>query len=894
MSRPPFLARLLLELVPARHREFIIGDLEEEYVRRRLSRDGWFAAGVWYWRQTIASLISESRQHKPIVELGEPKRGSMFDTLRQDLRYTFRSLNARPVFTTVAVLTLALGIGANTGIYSIANWMMLRPVAGVSDADDLVLIEFAESPGNTVGLSWPNFTDIQKLLNSFEGLAGSSITSLQVLSEGAPPLAITATTVGGDYFGVLKVGMQRGRPIYARETEPGQHSPIAVISDRLWTQLYNRDPAVVGKTLHANKLAFTVVGVAPKGFQGSERLGTIDVWIPFSMLADLRHMDQSVYAIRGTGFRLRELIGRLKPDITVENAQADLERGLGALIAEYPKENEIYTERPVHVYAGIGVPVIQRERTALILKIMLGMVGFLLVISAANVANMLLVRATQKRSEAAMRRTLGASTTRLVMQQFAESIVISLLGGAAGLMVAGVLLRLIEGGRIFRLQTIENVPIDGRVLLFTLGVCLVTGLVFGLAPLRVLRKLNLSSELLGTSGRVTGRGLKLRNLIAITQIWLSLVLLVGALMLGRTLRSLQSIEIGFEAEGLAGVAISPEPQGYTSEQSPDLARAMLDQVRRSPAIASSAVMYGLPFSGGSSFSRAKDPLQRGSDAVEFQQQWITDGYFNTIGIRIVRGRGIEAQDWVGPKAAEIPVVLTEAAAHALFGSGDPIGRLFTEATRSPETMRVIGIAADARVSSLIEPPPPLVYLPLNALPFGYFSIVVRGRDRNAVEPELRRAVAAINPAIPPRFQFVSDNIRSFTAEQRLLSALFTLFSTLAVLLAGIGLYGVIASSVSERRREFGVRMALGANARKVLLMVALQSARLVVAGVALGLVAAYWLSQYLESQLFAVSRLDPVNYISAAVLFGVVAVVATAIPTQTATRLNPFVVLRQD
>jgi putative ABC transport system permease protein len=897
MARLPFLPRLLLRLtLPVRDREFIIGDLDEEYMLRQRPR-GVIRARLWYWRQAFWSIASETHYEMgsaPTVELGEPGRANMFDALRQDLRYAARSLNRRPVFTTVAVLTLALGIGANTGIFSVANWLLFRPVPGVNKQEQLAIVEFAEAPGQTSGISWLNLADMLARQRSFSALAGFGRTTLQVLATNAEPQQIGAEAVGGDYFGVLGLRVQLGRPILPQETVTGRPTPVAVITDQLWTELFQRDPNVIGRTFTANKVSLTVVGVAPAGFHGVVRNGDIQAWVPQSMSAELRHMSADYLLGRRAGV-LRELVGRLRPGATVESARSELQAILDDLRVQYPEENAFYAKRPVIVHEGIGVQILLRERTGATVKLMMLVVVMLLLISSANVGNMLLVRGIQQRADAAVRRALGASFSRLIRQTLTEAVVLSVCGGMAGLVLAAGFLKLIEGGQLLGLPPIENVRLDLQVILFTLTISVATGLLFGLAPALVLRHATVANELQTKAGRYTVSNRGIRSVIGVVQIALSLSLLVGALLLTSTLRNLQRVDLGFDARRIAGLYVNAEPQGYTRAQLPALQRRMLDQFRSAPEIEGAALAYAVPFMGMGYQGAVNDPLARSEKVIALDIQLVTDGYFDVLQLPILRGRAIEERDWTTP-GEPVSVVLSERAAAELFGHTDPLGRiLIVPLYDRKKELRVVGIAKDSRISGIHEPVPLLMYQPITEFPSTQISLVMRSRgNAAALEPVARRLLASVDPGFPGRFQLVSENVRKSIAEQRLLANMFALFSVVAVLLSAIGLYGLLAFMVGERTREFGIRLALGANTARVARLVARQAGLMVVLGVLIGMLGARWLSGLIRSTLFGVDVLNPAVYLIAIALFVGVCTLAAAVPTRAALRLQPTIALRHE
>ena len=890
MRRPPLLPRMLLRLLLRRsHREFILGDLDEEYAIR--GRNRW-----WYWRQSLGSIYAEAEaalRSSPSYTPGSPRRGSMFESTWQDVKYAWRSLNRRPFFSAIAVITLALGIGANTGIFSIANWMLLRPVAGVGAQEDLAVVEFANRPGNSLGLDWTNFADMRSRLRSVDGIAAAAFTNLQISVPNQSARLVFAHAVGGDYFGLLRTRMRLGRSILSEETEPGTTTSVAVISERLWTELFDRDPAVVGRTLHANKSALTIVGVAGDHFRGLERRGDIDVWVPLSIFPQLDRFPPELLTQRGAGVRMRDVIVRLRPGTPIEATSTELRQVMTQLLQAHPQENELYAERETTVYAGIGLPVFVRERTQTLTRLLLMMVGALLVISSANVASMLLVRGLQQRGDAAMRRALGASFSRLASQQLAEALLLATLGGAIGLVVARAFLAFIEGGTLMGMPPIENVPLDTNVLAFAAIVTIVTGIVFALAPLSVLRKASLSSLTQAASTRFSSRT-TIRDVITVVQVALSIVLLVGAVMLGRTMRNLQSVNLGFDPQRVTGFRLHPDAQGYVDDALPALRTRLVEAFNSRPEFEAAALTQSVPFSGMSWQNGVRDPQSNSDQHIRVQGVYVSDGYFAALGIPVLKGRPIERRDWTVDTAVT-KVVLSESAARRLFGERDPIGRSLYRGRTTLRELIVIGVVPDTRTVRPDEPPPMTVYEPIHALPSRNLAMVVRPRGSvEAAEPAMRRVLAAIDPQLALDLMPLSDNIRDQLSEHRLMSALLWLFSALAVLLAAIGLYGVLAFSVGQRTREFGIRMAMGAQAERVLMLVATKSALLVLSGLLIGLAGAVWLSRIVQSLLFGVDRFDAVTYVTAALLFIAISAAASYLPARAAVRVSPLTALRHE
>jgi putative ABC transport system permease protein len=901
MRRPPLFPRLLLGwFLPLRDREFILADLHEEYAQRTRDDAHRTSAYIWYWRQSLASLWSEGRYKLDEAQLGVPGQpgGSWFGALHQDTRHALRALNRRPVFSIVALLTLALGIGANTAIFSLVNWLLLRPLPGVTGQQELAIVEISREVGQSNGISWPNFADVANAQRSFVSMAGYGGADLQIQSDHAPPEGIRAQIVGGDYFGTLGMRMQIGRPINAAETVAGRPAHVVVINDALWQRLFQRDRNVIGKTVRANKIVLTVVGVTPSGFEGVERNQGVEAWVPLSIEPELRHASPGL-AERLNGRRggsIREMVARLRPGVRAEAAVEELQRILDQLRVQYPNENKNLAQRHVFVHPGIGVPILMRERTFNTVRLMLLVVSMLLLISSANVGNMLLVRGLQERSVAALRRALGASRNRIIGQQLAECMLLALGGGLLGLLVARAFLALMEGGQLLGLPEFRNVPLDWRVLAFTAAVSLGSGLLFTLAPARIVGRADPLVDLSTSSTRHTAGRYWGRKSITVAQIALSLALLIGAVMLTRTLINLQRTELGFDAERTAGIIVNAEPQGYQSAAMPALRAALLAALRSQPEIESAGLAHQIPFWTGGFSDRVRDPLARSDQPVSIDVQFASDGYLETLRIPIIRGRGLQPRDWNASQGNPVNVVLSEQAARTLFGDRDPIGQYVDQDRRTAgPRMFVVGVSGDSRLGQLHEEAPVLMYVPINNSPSTQLSAVMRARTSAAeLEPVIRRALGSVDPTLPFQFHAIAHNVRNSLADQRLLARLLAMFSGLAVLLAAIGLYGILSYMVDERRREFGIRMALGAHATGIARLVGTEAAGLVLAGVLLGILGARWLSTIMTSAITGVTAPSVALFVAASMLFVLIATMATIVPTLLATRVEPSITLRQD
>jgi predicted permease len=895
--QPPRLARQLLRLLlPADRREFIEGDLDERFALRVARGEPVRRARRWYWMNTLLSLKSGLRGREMQSATGEessvgPRRlKAVMVVLFGDARQATRVLVRRPGFTTVAVLTLALGLGANTAVFSMVNHVLLRPLPGVRNPDRLVVIEFhsAEEDRRT-GISQPNLTDLAAQVRTLEGLTGETIVRMQIRSGDEAPSSTTGLGVTGDYFGVLGVRPAAGRLLTAAETVPGSGAMTAVISESFWARWYDRDPAVVGHPLDVNGMTVTIVGVAGGGFRGSELTQQADVWIPLAAVSALRHFETDYYIERSPS-AFRTPVGRLRPGVTVAAAEADLRRAFATLVEAWPVENERLRGYEPIVHAEPGLDPITRSLARASMGLMLGAVSLVLLIACANVANLLLFRGVHRRGETAVRRSLGASGARIAVQHLMEGVVLAVLGAVFGLLVAFWLTRLFAGQPGLRLPAIDALVIDVRVLAFMALIALGAPLLFAAAPAMLALRLDPATHL-RHGGRDTGRRSRLRAVFAVLQISLSLVLLVGALLLTRTLRNLMQVEIGFDAARVHMVHVDPEPQGYDRAASDAFVRRVLDRLRQTNGIERASAAAHAPFVSSISIGGARLPGST-MEPIEVKSNWVSDDYFATLGIPVLRGDALGAAE---QREGSTAVVISQSLARHLFGDADPIGRPIEDGFRREQHV-VVGVVADVRMYDLADAMPLMIYEPLHR---GYrrtADVVLRSSlPPRELDRVVREAVSAIDPAVPVPYPVrLADAVAASENERRMLLRLLTTLALLAIALATIGLYGLIAHSVAQRTREIGVRIALGARPGGVMRLVLAEAGIIAGLGVTLGLAGSYAFARVLENRLFGIAALDPVVWTMAALAFIAVTLLAAFMPTRSAVRVDPVVALRSD
>jgi putative ABC transport system permease protein len=804
----------------------------------------------------------------------------MNDLLR-DLRYGARMLWKKPGFTAVAIVTLALGIGANTALFSVVNAVLLRPLP-YREPDRLVIL-WEQAATMQTSLAYLNFTDLRARNSVFETLTGFRRDSFNLTGAGDAE-RLNGRMVSAEFFATFGKPPARGRDFTAADDAPGA-APVAILSHAYWQRRFGGDEKVVGGRLTLNDRAFTVVGVAAPDFQFG---AGADVFVPLGLYADRyqeRGSHPGIYAV-----------GRLKPGVSAEQARADLDAVMAALGREFPNSNK---DRRVHL-EDLFDNTVQEVRPTL--YVLLGAVGFVLLIACANVANLLLGTAAARRREIAVRSALGAGRGRVVRQMLTESVLLSFGGGLLGVLLAvwgtDALIALVPEG----IPRLAEAGVDWRVLGFTLALCVLTGLLFGLVPAWQAARVDLN-EVLKEGGRgSTGRRARARGLLVVAEVALALVLLAGAGLMVRSFRELQQVETGFAANNLLtmslALTVAPGEDGR--------ARAFLDQLeeklRALPGVQSAAISNGLPFAGAIQDSfylageSATDPRNEKMAVVYLT----SPDYLRAMGIRLLSGRFFTPQDRLG----SAPVaVIDETLARQHFPGRDPIGQHLTNLdTEQPQIVGVVGhirhdgLAGETPVENQIYLP--LAQIPPQRLPSvaGRLNLLLRtAGDPAGVAAAARGEVQSLN-ANQPVFnvrtmgQIVADSITG----QRFSLVLLLLFAGLALLLAGVGIYGVMSSAVGQRTHEIGVRLALGARTSDVLRLVVGEGLRLTLAGVAAGLAASFALTRVMQRLLFGVSATDPLVFAGVAIALVAVALVACWIPARRATKVDPMVALRYE
>jgi macrolide transport system ATP-binding/permease protein len=814
----------------------------------------------------------------------------------QDLRYGLRMLARSPAFTSIAVLSLALGIGANTAIFSLVNVILLRPMP-VQDPERLVSVFMTDqrNAGN-LPFSHLNYKDLRDQNEVFSGL--TALTFAQVnWSRETEAEQIPLQVVSGDYFTVLGVPLARGRAFHPEEDRTP--TAVAVISHGFWERALGSDPTIVGRTLTFNRVPFTVVGIAAKGFTGTFLGGGPSAWVPMSM-HDVVQPGFTWYEQRRGLFL--GVVGRLKPGMSLDQATANLRTIFGRLEQAYPVENKgrgvaatplLDARINPQGLQGAGIPF---GRLSMIL---MTIVGIVLLIACANVANLLLARATRRRKEIAVRLAIGAKRIRLVRQLLTESIVLSIAGGALGLLLAYWLLDALIGADLqLPLPVGDDVSIDRRVLTFTSLLALGTGVLFGLAPAIQASKPDfvpvLKNEILPSGTPRRGSGLpSMRQSLVIAQLALSLVALIAAGVFLRSLMRTERTNTGFEKASVLILTFNLGREGYTEERGQIFYEDAAERAATVAGVQHAAVAQNPPLGGGilrTIFPEGQDTTTR--DRILVQVNSIGPGYFDTLGIPLVRGRDFARTDADG---APLVVIVNETMAGRFWPGEDSIGKRF-KFFGVDDFTTIIGVARDSKYNAVAEEPIPFIYQPLrqNYTPQATLHVRAVG-DAAALAPAVRREVRRIDPTLSLfNLRTLEDQVAQSLAPLRVNVIIIASFGALALLLASIGLYGVTSYAVTQRTREIGVRMALGAGRFSVLRMILGHGLLLVVLGVGAGLLSALVLSSLVPAVLLPnASAGDPLTFFTTAMLLAAVAIIASAIPAYRATRIDPLVALRQ-
>jgi putative ABC transport system permease protein len=886
-----------LRLGPTRETEIVeelsqhLEDRHEQALRGGATAEEAYRAALQ--ELTESDLLAQGllRVERPVrlepVVPGTPRRFGMLGDLKHDLRYGARMLWKNPGFTAVAVVALALGIGANSAIFSVVNTVLLRPLP-YREPSRLVMVWEHDAkhgyPNDTPAAA--NYFDWRDQNQVFEGMAAMADQSFNLTGAGEPE-RIDGKRVNANLFELLGVAPQHGRAFAAEEDRPGANK-VVLLSHALWQRRFGSDAGVVGQTLTLNGEAHTVVGVMPADFQFPDRQA--ELWVPIAFT-------QQEAANRGRHYL--EVVARLKQGVTLEQARAEMSTIAARLQQQYPEQNTDLGASVVPLHEHLVGDI----RPALL--VLLGAVGFVLLVACANVANLLLARAAGRQKEIALRTALGASRLRLVRQFLTESVLLAALGGVVGLLLSVWGVTLLKSFIPENISQVKAIAVDARVLGFTVLVTLLTGLVFGLAPAFQASRFNLNETLKegGRDAAAARGGNRIRGLLVVAEVAVSLVLLVGAGLLINSFLRLRNVDPGFRTDNLLTMSVVLPQQKY-----PDHARRtafytdMIRRVEQLPGVRSASVTNWIPLvmqgdSIGVTIEGQPAPVPGQGKLPVIVTRVIGPHYFGTMGIQLLEGRVFEE----GRDRADSPcvIVVGESVAGKYWPGESAVGkRIAPGRPESPEDWcQVVGVVKDVRQRELSSEPNPLMYLTYEQA--GFFAprylVVSTEGDPLALAGTVRKTVWEVDRDQPVSNVSTMEGVLSESiARQRFSTLLFGVFAAVALVLAAVGIYGVMSYSMAQRTREIGIRMALGAQRRDVLRLAVGQGLRLVAVGVAVGLAGALTLSRVMSGLLYGISATDPATLVTISLILVAVALLASYIPARRAAKVDPLIALRYE
>lgn len=874
-----------------RQRDLVIGEIDREmrsHVEMQVEAN--IRAGMSPVEAREQALRTFGNVNRAVDKAYDVKGGGWFETLSQDVRYGVRMLAKHKTFTSIAVVTLALGIGANTAIFSVVNELLLRPLP-FRDAERIVMLWEVTPEGrhqNTT--SRANFRSWRDQNSSYEQVAAFTDQRLNLTGDGEPE-ELSSQFATPELFRVLGVDPLLGRTLLPDDAEAGK-PPVVVLSYGLWQRRFGGQASLIGQPITLNGIKFSVIGVMPPSFQFhiKHRSGT---GRPAELWSVLPMPTGSGANERG---RFLSVVGRLKDGVTLDHAATELRTIEARLSDEAPEFNKNYTAEVLPLreqfFGNVRRP----------LWLMLGAVGFVLLIVCANVANLLLSLATSREKEIAVRAALGARRIRIVRQLLTESLLLALLGSALGLGIAWLGIKalvLISPGDLVSLQ---NVGLNVTVLLWTLGVSVLTGIIFGLAPALHISRLNLNDSLKeggkSESGQASGSR-RLRSALVVSEIALAVVLLASAGLLIRSFIRLQQVDRGFNSDNILTMVIRlPEARYREDAQLVTFFSQALERIRSVPNVQSAGMVNFLPLYGGlgssTGFKIEGQPEPPPGQGPSTDVRVVDAGYFATMGIPLLRGRNFSDAE---NKEARHVILINEALARKYFADEDPLGRrLDVGMFEKPTPTEIIGVVGNVRYDSLIDESPPAVYFPHPELTYPFMTLVVRtDGEPAALAPAVQREIRALDSNQPVSDVRTMNQVMSeWNSRSRFNTLLLGLFAALATLLSAVGIFGVMNYSVALRTREIGLRLAIGAQPRQVLLLILKQGLVLTIVGVLLGLAAAFALTRLLSGLLFGVGAVDAMTFTTISLLLMIVSLLACYLPARRAMKIDPLRALRYE
>jgi macrolide transport system ATP-binding/permease protein len=813
--------------------------------------------------------------------------------MRKDISYAIRSLLKRPGFVSIAVITLALGIGANTAIFSLVNAVLLRSLP-VERPSEVVSVAVRGKDDSMSAFSYPNYRDFRDRNETLSGLLVYRFVPLSLSRSGANE-RVWGFEVSGNYFDVLGVKAIRGRTFLPEEDKTPLANPVAVVSYESWQRRFGGDPDLVGKDVLMNNHQFKVIGIAPENFKGTELVYTPEIWLPASMMG---WVEPGADWLDDRNTRNFFAIGRLKPGVDTRQAEASLNLLALQLAKEYPDTNEGQTVKVVP--PGFILPEL-RGAVVSFTWVLMAAVALVLLVTCTNLAGLMLARATDRRREIAIRLAMGANRWRLIRQLLTESVLLSVIGGVAGMLLAVWIVQLLLAFKPpidFPLSL--DVSVDWRVLLFSFAVSLVAGAIFGLAPALQATRPGVSQALRETSAQGGASRTRLRSVLVVAQIAISLVVLISAGLVVRTLLQLQTMNPGFDPQNALTMSFDLGLQGYDRQRGQQFYRQLSERVRALPGVKSAAVSDYIPlslnFNSRNIFVEGQ-PAERGENVPLAMNSSAGPRYFETMRTPLVHGREFTDQDQDGSeRVAIVNETFVKKLMTSVNSSSEAIGKRIAFGSAGGPYVRIVGVAREGKYFNIAEDPRPFVWTPL-AQDYSTNGILTVRTEGNP-EPLLaavRKEVQALDPNLPLfDVKTLSEHMRFALFPARVAATVLGVFGLVALLLSAIGIYGITSYTVAQRTHEIGIRLALGAQLSDVLSLVLRHGLKLTAIGAAIGLFGAYLATRAITSVLYGVSPTDPLTFGLVSLVLVGVALVACYVPSRRATKVDPLIALRSE
>lgn len=866
-------ARVVARLSPPRWRESIAGDLEES---------GGSA------RDTVRAVAAITRLWIEEARHARGHGGRPMQTMPILVRDALRAVARRPAHAVIMITTLAIGIGASTAVFTLANWLMLRPLPGVVEPARLVTMRFAIGGGNIV-ISQADVAALSAQLPALTAVAGSMEASFNLAAPPIDAARVQGAIVSTNYFDVL--GMRAGAGRTFAPDEGG-----VVVSERYWRTRLGADTGALGRTILVNGQPVPLIGVAPAGFSGLSRSSAVDVWVPDTLKTALFPGYRGEVPLERLGMYI-DLFGRLVPGATTADVAAARERAMTAVANAHPNPKR-YARVSLAVDPGLSEPAYQQTRLTSLFTLLMAMVAVLVVLTCANVGNLVLAAGVSRRTEIATRQALGAGRARIVATVLTECLLLSVAGGLVAVGVAAAAGRLMRGTIVLPyLAALGEIGVDRRVLVFGIAVSSAAALIAALLPALAATRVDLLSALKASGRSVAAGAHRLRRGLLVAQVALSLVLLVGGMLLARSVDARRHIAPGYDPAPIMSFSVEPGLHARDGGRLDAFYPALVDAVSAVPGVARVALGWSRPFSNMVNEGEVRAVGGATADDLPVEIFTVSGGYFETMGIPLLAGRGFDARD-PGETYEATPgsVILSLSTATRLFGSpAAAIGQVIEPDFPEGARRTVVGVAGDVRLRRAFEPAGPSIFYHLRAdAPWATVHVrLADGVPAAAVSPLLRDALRRTDASLPAYdVMTVREAIEAQMTEEVLVGRVTIVFALIATLLAAIGLYGVMAQSVTERRLEIGIRGALGAAPRRVLRMIAAGALRTTAVGAIAGLALSVWLGRYIESRLFGIDRLDPLAYGVALIVVFIVALAAAAVPARRASRVDPVEILK--